>query len=248
MSKQVRLFCCLTINLLILTKPVSAQIVISEVYANPKSEELEWIELFNQSNQDINLENWQLWDQLSKPSLIHQFTTEKITANNYLIVELKNVLNNSGDSIIIYNDQQQIQDSLTYDRSEKGLSWSRNLLNQEITITEPSPNKPNLFPTPTLLPTITPTLQTTPNVTTHPIPTTIAGSGLTQDPSPPIKIYSYPPAILQPSIDLPQQSFRALQTIFFEPPQLEQGAISVIIGGLLLLIPGFIYAKKQELF
>lgn len=161
MSKQIRLFCCLIINLLILTKPVSAQIVISEVYPNPKSEELEWVELFNQSNQDINLENWQLWDQLSKPSLIHQFTTEKIIANDYLVVELKSVLNNSGDSVVIYNSQQQIQDSLTYDNSEKGMSWSKNLFNQEITITEPSPNKPNLFPTPTLLPTSNPTLQPT---------------------------------------------------------------------------------------
>ncbi|MFZ5438087.1 MAG: lamin tail domain-containing protein [Patescibacteria group bacterium] len=244
MLKQVRLFCCLIIFLKIFTQPSFAQITISEVYPNPKSEELEWVELFNQSNQDINLENWQLWDQLSKPSLIHQFTTEKIMASSYLIIELKNVLNNSGDSVIIYNDQQQIQDSLTYDNSAKGLSWSKNFPNLEITMTEPSPNKPNLFPTPTLLPTNIPTPQPTLKapVPTISIPTT-SSSNL-----PPIKTHSYPSTLLQPTIDLPQQKFRALQTIFFEPPQLEQGAISVIIGGLLLLIPGFIYAKKQELF
>lgn len=250
MIKQIRLFYFLALYSLIFPKLTLAKVVISEVYPNPNNEELEWVELFNQSDQDIYLKDWQLWDELSKPSLIKQFTDETITANHYLVIELKSVLNNSGDSVILYNDQQEIQNSLTYSDSEKGLSWSRNLVTNELINTNPSPNEANLFPSPTVLPTTTPSPTDRPTTSSNQSTQTNNYKEMTITPTKSInKIQKkpYPVKIIQPTINLPKQEFQSLQTIFFEAPQLEHGAIDVIIGGLLLLIPGVVYAKKKEL-
>lgn len=221
----------------------NAQVIISEVLPKPETGSSEWVELFNTSDKDILLFNWQLWDQLSKPTMIFEFDEELIEADKYLIVELKNVLNNSGDSIILYDEQQNIIDSFTYNTTKESMSWSKNENNlEDIQETKPSPKEKNLIVSPTVIPP-TPTKKPNPTKalqpTITPFPTTIQKE--------PKKEIKYPDSIINPKIDLPKQEFRALQSIFFEPPNLERGAISVIIGSLFLLIPGLVYAKKQEL-
>jgi hypothetical protein len=224
------------------TSVIHAQIIISEVYPNPNSEETEWVELFNDSNSIVSLENWQLWDQETKPNLIHQFTDETIDSDKYLVIPLKSVLNNSGDTVIIYDDQQIIQDSLTYLSSKKDHSWSKNYPTDEIIETPPTPNEINDSPTPTLKPS----------------PTSVP---IINQPSPPppqpttplvlikkiIKKPNYPDSVIDIKIDLPKKDTRLLQTIYIDPPELERGAIGVIMSSLLLLVPGLDYVKKQEL-
>jgi len=253
-SKQIRLFFTFLLYFLFVAQPAKAQVIISELYPNPDTTETEWLEIYNTSDQPISLANWQIWDQLSKPSKIYQFTeTEQLASGEYLTISLKSILNNSGDTVILYNNQQVIQDSLTYTSSTKGLSWSKKTNNlTEIFATEPSPNAENIFieptnppaPTPTLTisPTSKPPAKTSSQITTiSPTTTPI----IIEEKSSPL---DYPKQITQPLIDLPKENIQALQSIFYEPPNLEIGAINVIIGSLLLLIPGIVYAKKQTIF
>jgi len=223
---------------------ISAQVIISEVYPNPNSEETEWVELFNNSESIIFLENWQLWDQKSKPSLIHQFTNEVINPNEYLMISLKSVLNNSGDTVLIYDDQQVIQDSLTYLSSKKDYSWSKNQTTGEILETLPTPNGANISPTP--IPSPSPTLAPTKSQPSpqppQPTITFITKNSVQKTNKP-----EYPDSVIDLEIDLPKKDPNLLQSIYLDPPNLERGGISVIISSLLLLIPGLTYVKKQEL-
>ncbi|MCC6711403.1 MAG: lamin tail domain-containing protein [Candidatus Pacebacteria bacterium] len=261
MLKQFRLFFWLSLCLVCSVKQVKAQLIISEVYPNPNDQETEWVELYNPSDETIDLDSWQLWDQLSKPSNIYTFTSgEQLTSLAYLVVELKSVLNNSGDTVILYDQNQVVQDSLTYTSSTKGLSWAKNS-NNPTTIFETSPNPG--FDNPIASPSPLPTTKLTPIPTQLPppdsFPTTSQPSHQHQ-----VQVTSsgsdsptnfelpnsnlYPPTVLKPQVNLPKQETRQLQSIYFESPNLEIGAINVIIGATLLLIPGLIYAKKQEFF
>jgi hypothetical protein len=223
---------------------VSAQVIISEVYPNPNSEETEWVELFNNSDSVIFLENWQLWDQESKPSLIFQFTDETIDSNKYLVIPLKSVLNNSGDTVIIYDDQQIIQDSLTYLSSKKDYSWSKNETTGEVLETLPTPNNINISPEPSLTPSSTPApIKNQPS--SQPQPKIIVPQ--IKNNTKEIIKPKYPDSIINLEIDIPKTDPRLLQSIYFDPPDLERGAIGVIISSLLLLVPGLAYVKKQEL-
>ncbi len=261
MLKQVRLFFGLSLYLVCSVKQVKAQVIISEVYPNPNNQETEWVELYNPSDKAIDLDGWQLWDQLSKPSNIYTFISgEELASLAYLVVELKSVLNNSGDTVILYDQNQVVQDSLAYTSSTKGLSWAKNSNNLTIIFeTSPNPGFDNPVVSPSPLPTTKPTpiptqlpppnsfptsSQTNPQYQVQP---TSSGSGLPTNFELP-NSNLYPPTVLKPKVKLPEQETRQLQSIYFESPNLEIGAINVIIGATLLLIPGLIYAKKQEFF
>lgn len=53
-------------------------IIISEIMFSPDSDEPEWVELYNNSNQDINLKNWAISDVINP-------TKQYITKNDYII-------------------------------------------------------------------------------------------------------------------------------------------------------------------
>ncbi len=179
---KTTLFTIIIIIFLLLTrtKLISAQesnnslIVVNEVYPNPISDnnESEWIELYNQSEQNINLQDWKLMDKLTNPSVIYSFSNEEeITSHHLLVVELSsNKLNNSGDTITLLNQDNQVISELEYTNSQTGKSFS--LINQEIQLTLPSKNIINPLPTPTPTPTPTPSATPTPTPTPTPIPTT----------------------------------------------------------------------------
>lgn len=363
---------------------IQANIIISETYPNPNNNESEWIELFNTTENSISLDNWELWDQKSQPTLIYKFLENKnINKHEYLVIPVNNILNNSGDSILLFDENHILQDSLTYTFSEKNYSWAKN--EQEPTNiykTSPTWGKKNIIPTPTpILPTPslsldpTPTLQQINNsdifpnfseVVACPISPQKEWLEITNNFSTPINLtgyiirdathqiyifskktlnyleyitleftntlnnggdslflispqnnvvdtfsyetcsknmswskfdnqwlessiitkgkininseenssevsattkqttinlenskeknkikndvkkFKYPSDILSPEIQLPDQNLRHLQSIFFSPPDLIKGAINVIMGSLLLLIPGLVYVKKNK--
>lgn len=115
------LFFCLS------TTPASAQLAIqlSEVFPAPSTES-EWIELANTSAEVVDISGWQLFDQLSSPSLLHTFPSgSTIAANELVVIETNQKLNNAADGVVIKDQSGNEIDSFSYTTSTTDLSWSR---------------------------------------------------------------------------------------------------------------------------
>ena len=81
-------------------------IQINEVELNPESGN-EWVEIYNNEGQDINISNWELYEGLSTPKSIYIFPKNTIiNSGDYYIAELNNArtLNNGGDFVTLYDD------------------------------------------------------------------------------------------------------------------------------------------------
>lgn len=128
-------------------------ILINEFVANPNVDEAEWIELFNNSNETIDVSNWFVSDLLTTPKpckisenpvfikpneyLIITNDTSKLFFENVPTFEVKfGTLGNIEDGIVVYDYYQNIVDSLKYTADweiQKGRSLERFSLNQNTT-------------------------------------------------------------------------------------------------------------------
>ena len=128
-----------------LCSSTNKNIIINEVLPNPEgSDDLEWIELYNPNNQDINLNNWTINDASSS------FKMEKtIKANNYLLIkkeESKITLNNSNEELELFDCQNNLINSLSYSKSFEGQSYAYDEINNEYFWTDnQTPNETNIF-------------------------------------------------------------------------------------------------------
>jgi len=125
-------------------------VIINEFVANPNVDEAEWIELFNNSNETIDVSNWFVSDLLTtpKPCKISE-NPVFIKPNEYLIItndtsnlffenvptfEVKfGTLGNIEDGIVVYDYYKNIVDSLKYNADweiQKGRSLERFSINQ----------------------------------------------------------------------------------------------------------------------
>jgi len=89
----------------LLLVPAVFAIRINEIELNP-IEGNEWIELYNDGDQEVNLSNWEIWDGLSSPKKIYTIPSETIlNKGEYYFAELNNArtLNNNGDFVTLYN-------------------------------------------------------------------------------------------------------------------------------------------------
>ena len=109
---------------------VRNDIVINEIMHSPDSPEPEWIEIYNRSNKNINLKNYQLSDNsdtvrvvdnylLINPEEYVMITKDTSIYSFYNIsskIVLKNfaALNNSGDKVILLDSLNRTIDSLHY--------------------------------------------------------------------------------------------------------------------------------------
>lgn len=110
-------FCC--------TTPAFAQVKLNEVMVAPSSGS-EWIELINIGTASAELSGWQVWDELTTPSLLYTFPTGTYLAPaTLLIFEVNNKLNNAGDAISLLNAQNQLQERFTYSSSSSQVSWGK---------------------------------------------------------------------------------------------------------------------------
>jgi len=111
----------------------SDRIIVSEIYPNPKGRDnrdggCEWIELYNDSDEDVNLKGWRIDDILekgSKPYIISGDTA--IKAKGYLTfggADTKLALNNSGDEVNIFWPDGTVVDSVKYGNAAEGLSYN----------------------------------------------------------------------------------------------------------------------------
>lgn len=115
-----------------------AEIIINEFVANPDSGS-EWIELLNTSSSEINLSGWN-WTELASPGgeTEHESSPKSLSgaipAGGFFVFEMSNALNNSGDSIGIYNGTD-LEDRVTFgdvggyaidlEKSDKGKSGAQ---------------------------------------------------------------------------------------------------------------------------
>jgi len=76
----------------------SGDVVINEFYPDPNDEEVEWIELYNNTDEAIDLTGWTVEDGGKKTT---DLTGEIIGHGFFLINKPKGILNNSGDLIVL---------------------------------------------------------------------------------------------------------------------------------------------------
>jgi len=127
-------------------------LIISEFLPNPAGSDLnEFIELYNQSEEAIDLTGCQLDDD-EGGSTPYKFTEKIIAPQEYLPVyqsETKVVLNNSSDSARLLDPTGEIVFQASYDTVTEGKSYNYDQLAREWFQGEPSPGEQNLIgPTP----------------------------------------------------------------------------------------------------
>ncbi len=150
------IFIFIILLFLVTTPLVQAQVFINEVFPAPKQGN-EWIELYNTSNQEIDLSNWLIEDQLSSPSIIARIENQTLSPQGFLVIELLSAkLNNSADGVTLKNSLDEIIDQMSYEKSESGLSWAKNSI-EVFELTPPTKNVANIFPSPSPSPTLNPT-------------------------------------------------------------------------------------------
>ncbi len=182
------LYISLSLLALILPSTAKAQIIISEVYPNPTTNESEYIELYNTATTSADLTGYELKDQLSSPTTLYLFTSlsleneieNTIQANEYLVISLTtNKLNNSADGVTLINESGETIDKMTYENSEQGLSWTKNLETEEWKLCNPTPLAPanppaggevGCFSEATPSPTPSPSPQSSPSPSPTPTP------------------------------------------------------------------------------
>jgi Lamin Tail Domain len=126
-----------------------SQVLITEFLADPKdSIETEWVELYNVSDQIVELNDWQLCDLVG----CGNFRSYQFQPETYIVVcqdtlAFENAypdysgdmfeisgwrqLNNNGDMILLTNSDSQTIDSIKYDSgSDNNISWERIHLDQ----------------------------------------------------------------------------------------------------------------------
>ncbi len=158
-----------------------AQVVINEVHPAPSSGN-DWVEIKNISAETISLDGWSFYDTAGVITSTPVFTSLSITAGQYLVFELSNRLNNSGDTLTLKDKGSQIADQLIYDSSQSNMSWSRvpdgegsfqlafpsrNGTNGEAPSPSPSPSE---LPSPTPSPSTVPTPSPSPTIIPSPTP------------------------------------------------------------------------------
>jgi hypothetical protein len=111
----------------------SDNIVISEVLPDPDGKDnqegaFEWLELFNESEKDVNLKGWILDDVQNKGSKVYQIKEDLIIkAKKYLVISSKDsklFFNNPGDEVNLFWPDGGLVDSVEYQKSKEGYSYS----------------------------------------------------------------------------------------------------------------------------
>lgn len=119
-----------TLSITVQAPEYSEDIIINELYPRPsEGSNYEFIELYNQGEDDINLKGWQLDDAKDEGSAPYTITTDKIIlASSFLSFtkeETKISLNDIGDMArLIAPDGKEKNKTPNYGSSKKGQSYS----------------------------------------------------------------------------------------------------------------------------
>lgn len=150
-------------------------VILSEIYPQPSGDGNEWIEIFNDSDQDAYLRDWYI-DDVSDGGSAPRIFSMNIAPQSFGVIEFsQQLLNNDGDTVQLLNPQKVEVESFTYTDSQENLSvaksdlhgssWciqtpSRGLSNNSCIAPSPTPTR---RPTSTPRPTVTPRIGVTKN-------------------------------------------------------------------------------------
>jgi hypothetical protein len=170
-NKNVRKFVVSAILILMLSAQVSYGIIINEIMADPVADETlnEWIEIYNDENNAVNVSEWGIGDDISNDTLegglynnegtiIEAFSYAIITDdatrvyNNFNVSQdvvrlyvddasIGNGLGNKGETIYLYDNKGNLIDKQTYNGTTEDLSWS--YINGTLHISNPTPGFAN---------------------------------------------------------------------------------------------------------
>ena len=111
--------------------------ILTEIYPNPSSGQ-EFVEIYNPNNHSMDLTGWKIKDIANNTININT----NLNAYEYKVFYYSTKLNNDGDTVYLYDSQDNLIDSRSYSTSINGQSYSR----QSGTLwcqTEPTPNTIN---------------------------------------------------------------------------------------------------------
>lgn len=144
---------------LFLCSGVDASLKINELYPAPPSGEMEWVELYNDTDEAIDISGYAITDDKNNALM---FETNTASPSAYFLATSMNVLNNSGDSVILKNTAGEIIDTIRYtetfsaDKSYSRCSDTSGDFIQTADITKRASNQTACI-TPTQIATATPT-------------------------------------------------------------------------------------------
>lgn len=106
-----------------------AKVLFNEILPNPTGPdaENEWIELFNPNKISVNLLNWRLTDGEEKKSYL--IPSLDLVGQDFLVLKRKKTnfsLNNTLQTIRLFNDWEKLIDEVSYARAPQGQAWARN--------------------------------------------------------------------------------------------------------------------------
>jgi hypothetical protein len=140
----------------LLTLPVFFGVVINEVYPNAEAKDGEWIELYNEAAETVDMSGWQLDDAEggTKPYFIDKIT---IPGKGYWVFEQKDTkiaLNNDGDQVRLFDSTNSLINSITFPpKLNHRQSWGKTNTATYSIIEFPSKGLPNYDETITSSPT-----------------------------------------------------------------------------------------------
>jgi hypothetical protein len=105
-------------------------IIINEVLPSPEGPDLEkeWIEIFNESNEEVDFSGWKISDVTGATNAYTIPDRTIISPRGFLVLPrptTKITLNNSGDSLNLYQPSGKIIDEVNYEKAPRGQSYNR---------------------------------------------------------------------------------------------------------------------------
>jgi hypothetical protein len=98
-------FCMIIVLFLTLAATVNASVHINELYPVPATGQNEWVELYNDSSSLYDLTNHVLKDIANNTIPL----PASIPANSYISIDISNILNNTGDTILFLNGSTTLE-------------------------------------------------------------------------------------------------------------------------------------------
>ncbi len=158
------IFITILLFVLIFSKNVFAALKLNEIYPAPPSGEYEWVELYNDGNQTIDISQYQLLDLAGNKIKI---STQSALPFGFILATSSSVLNNTGDTISLKNNLGDTIEIATYSGtfdSTKTFAKCPDFDGNWFVLNLSTKNTSNqtacqiLTPSPTLTPTIAPTI------------------------------------------------------------------------------------------
>lgn len=101
-------------------KPVRGDVVINEFVSDPADEEKEWIEIYNTTNKSIPLDGWTIEDGSKTETHLSGTLGISGLARFFVCESPKGSLNNAGDRVVLFNQNHEIIDDVSYGNYNDG--------------------------------------------------------------------------------------------------------------------------------